>query len=336
MTEIDIMNKKNINKIIRTYFTSNFSEPTQMLFRQWFRANENIDEKEEVMCALWNEIDSSILHANSNDWDRIERKMYKTKTDRRKKVLRTFGYAAAAALIISFSVLGTYYFTSKKSEEYIQISVLYGDSKEVILSDGTQVAINAGSILIYPKKFTSKTRTVFLSGEANFTVAKNDKKPFIVCTNLINLKAIGTKFIVQSYPNLNYTKATLVEGKVKVDITDIQESYIMTPNQQLCYSALNHEVIITEVDAERLAKWEDGYMIFQNATLEEIAHSIERKYNVSINYDGNAAKKQSFYVKFNPKETLTEVLDVLCVVSQTLTYQIEGSTVNLYTNAKSR
>lgn len=57
-----------------------------------------------------------------------------------------------------------------------ELFVPYGESRQVILPDGSQVWVDAGSLLVYPKDFTdTETRTVYLTGEASFTVRKTRK-----------------------------------------------------------------------------------------------------------------------------------------------------------------
>ena len=43
-----------------------------------------------------------------------------------------------------------------------ELFVPYGESRQVILPDGSQVWVDAGSLLVYPKDFTdTETRTVY-------------------------------------------------------------------------------------------------------------------------------------------------------------------------------
>jgi ferric-dicitrate binding protein FerR (iron transport regulator) len=46
------------------------------------------------------------------------------------------------------------------------------------------------------------------------------KKPFIVETSSISVKATGTKFNVSGYASADEEEVTLVSGKVEVNLTD--------------------------------------------------------------------------------------------------------------------
>ena len=88
-----------------------------------------------------------------------------------------------------------------------------GKDYTVLLSDGSQVNINADSRLEYPSKFEGKERRVKLQGEAYFSVAKDPAHPFYVETDQMELRVTGTKFNVNTYGG-KATRVTLIEGSV--------------------------------------------------------------------------------------------------------------------------
>jgi ferric-dicitrate binding protein FerR (iron transport regulator) len=327
------MKSSHIKNNISTFFEKDVSKNTQFLFRKWFRLEEDQNEKEKSMEELWESSPSVISAQTLEDFSKIKAHISGETKPSYSLFRRIMNYAAVIAIVIASSVYLTYQFAVSTQLEYAQLSVSYGESKRITLPDGSLVTVNAGSTLIYPKNFIADTRTVFLTGEANFSVAKNPNKPFIVKTKYLDVRAIGTKFNVQSYPNSNYTKATLVEGSVKVNMElEKSKSYILKPNNQLTYSHLDNNITIIDVDAAKLASWEKGYLIFQAVTFDEIARTLERKYNIVINYNGRKLSQQSsYYIKFNPDESIEEVLDVLCMLINESSYKIEGSTVYFYT-----
>jgi transmembrane sensor len=87
----------------------------------------------------------------------------------------------------------------------------------VQLSDGTDVNLNYGSKIKYPRNFTGSTREIMLTGEGYFNVVHNPDQPFIVKTGKLNIIALGTEFNVQSYPDSPVISTTLVNGKVAIE-----------------------------------------------------------------------------------------------------------------------
>ena len=328
------MKNKLTQNIILIFFEKDFSKKTQALFHKWFRLDNEQNEKDQVLAEIWESSPSNITAQTLDDFEKIQKIISgNTRKNTRISFRRIISYAAVIATLIISTVLLTNRFGNGTSPELSQLSVSYGEKQKITLEDGTTVTVNAGSTLIFPKEFKGKTRTVFLTGEAIFNVAKNPAKPFIVKTGHLSVTALGTKFNLQSYPNSDITKATLIEGSVKVDVdTDTNNSYILKPDNQLSYSHTSHKISISDIDATKLASWEEGYLIFQDVSFDEIVNTLERKYNVVINYDSNRLKQQSYYVKFGPDESVRDVMDILCLLTHHSSYRIEGTTIYFYYN----
>ena len=197
--------------------------------------------------------------------------------------------------------------------EMAQIFVPYGESKEVLLPDGSKVWVDAGSLLVYPKDFTdTETRTVYLTGEAAFSVRKNPEQPFIVKTTYLDVQALGTVFSVEAYPSDSCSMATLEEGSILVSVNDEGiEPTILKPDQQLIYSHTTHTVTVHAVDASIYNMERNGYLIFENIQFNRLMASLERKFNVTIHYNSQKYAGEYYNVKFSPDETLEDVLNVL-------------------------
>jgi ferric-dicitrate binding protein FerR (iron transport regulator) len=69
------------------------------------------------------------------------------------------------------------------------------------LEDGSEVQLNPNSTISYPEHFGQKTRTVYLKGEAFFSIKRNPAKPFVVHTGELVTEVLGTSFTIKSYEN---------------------------------------------------------------------------------------------------------------------------------------
>lgn len=329
------MHKKEIQDIIRLFVGKRFSKDTQLRFRYWFRLEEDREEKEDVLREIWEESPSEISEQTWNKLSEIQDQITETRkiTLRRTWIGHWTKYAAVAAVWL-LTVLVTQHFSEQEvkivSPKLTEFYVPYGDQQEIKLSDGSTVWVNAGSVLIYPSEFTATTRTVFLSGEACFNVAKNPDQPFIVSTQHLDVQALGTIFSVNAYPSATETIATLEEGSIQVDTKSVKNpASVLKPNEQLVYSHLTHRVAINVVDAEQISAWKDGYLIFKNASFEELTAALERKYNVTINYNAEKYKGRTYYVKFNPDESIEDALLILKHLIEDFRYRITGKTISI-------
>ncbi|RYE43332.1 MAG: DUF4974 domain-containing protein, partial [Sphingobacteriales bacterium] len=157
-----------------------------------------------------------------------------------------------------------------------------GEQYSVSLPDGTKVWLNAASSIKFPTTFASSiNRTVELTGEAYFEVAKNKSHPFVVKTEKQEIKVLGTHFNVSSYPEEKLTKTTLLEGSVQVFARDNASSTAtLKPGQQAQLSLKTLKV--KEVDLSESMAWKNGDFNFENEEFSSILNQVSRWYNVEI------------------------------------------------------
>lgn len=208
---------------------------------------------------------------------------------------------------------------------YNTLSIPYGKKFELLLSDGTEVFLNAGTTLKYPVKFIKgRSRTVYLEGEAYFKVAHDDADSFDIHTNRLNTKVFGTSFNVSAYPEDIDTKVVLVEGKVGVYKTNTtfnkaNDSYLL-PNQMASLGDDKEEITTTEVDPSLYTSWMNNMLIFKRESFENIFHRLERHYNVEIINNSDLFEGEKFTGTFNDIG-IEYLMDVL-KTNMKFTYQI--------------
>lgn len=166
-----------------------------------------------------------------------------------------------------------------KAQTHI-LRIPFGQMFKLVLSDGTEVYLNAGSRLIYPTRFVRKERIVTLEGEAYFKVAKDKERPFIVQAGRVRTRVLGTEFNISSY-SASDVHVTLIEGGVQVDAPG--HSKVIMPGQDLCVRK-DGSMSVKEVDLHSYIYWRDGYFYFDNLPLVEVLQGIGRWYNVGVEF----------------------------------------------------
>lgn len=327
------MNADTVYQVVNLFFGKRFGKELQLRFCYWFRMEGDEVEKEKAMVDLWESSPSQIVTQTWDDLALLNERIASTNVLAVKYSIfhKWTTYAAAVTLAVVVS-LTTFWmqksFSSASEVAMVDFFVPYGECKQVQLPDGSAVWVNAGSILIYPSEFTGRTRTIYLSGEAHFSVMKKPEQPFIVKTDQFEVEALGTVFNIQAYPNEMRTIATLEEGSIGVDVkTGNIPCIILKPNEQLIYLHTTREIATYIVDTEQMSSWKDGCLTLEDATFEQVVLALKRKYNVEINYDGEKYKGHSYYVKFKPDESLGDALWILSQLIDDLEYKINNSTV---------
>ncbi len=200
------------------------------------------------------------------------------------------------------------------SEKYIYntLSVPYGKKSQLILSDGTKIHLNSGSSVRYPAAFMKNgKRQVFLDGEAFFEVAKDKNRPFIVNSNEMNVRVLGTRFNVSSYLDDAQTSTVLVEGSVglfkKGEDFSLESSALLEPGYKGVLEKSMNEIVFEQVDTEIYTGWVQGKIIFNRMPFKDILKKLERQYNVEITNQNKALDEEIFTASFDT-ETIEQVL----------------------------
>jgi Fe2+-dicitrate sensor, membrane component len=239
----------------------------------------------------------------------------------RNKVMLSWVTRAAAILLFPVLAFMFYVFsnplilTSRIKDgvvDSLEISAPIGSRTSVQLSDGTIVHLNCGSKIRYPRFFVGKTRELTLVGEGFFEVNHDPKHPFIVKAKNVQIKALGTKFNVMTYPENDLVSTTLVEGKVVLDknangITNTLES--LTPGQHVDYNTKTGKISIAEGDMRKFIAWKDGLLVFDNASIAEVSERLSRIFNVDVKFSEDI-KDYTYTVKF-VDESLVQILELL-------------------------
>lgn len=171
----------------------------------------------------------------------------------------------------------------KKELEFNQLIIPKGTFYHLVLSDGTKVWLNADSKIKYPVSFGKDKREVSLHGEGYFEVAKDSTRPFIVSTDKMDVKVLGTTFDVNTYEDEGKSFVVLVEGLVEVSAGK-GESRIITPGYiaEVNMHDVQAKIQVSKCDTEHYVAWKNGNFSFRNASLTEILKRVSRYYDVTV------------------------------------------------------
>jgi ferric-dicitrate binding protein FerR (iron transport regulator) len=174
--------------------------------------------------------------------------------------------------------------TSDEKPVYNQIIVPYAVRHSVTLSDGTVVQLNSGSKLVFPALFSGSKREVYLEGEGYFDVARDASKPFVIGTNFLNVRVLGTHFNVSAYRNEDGASVVLEEGSVEVYNNNKIDNDLcrIKPGEGCFYSDGVSGFKVHNVDVAEYTSWKDGIYQFRDQSLGSVARRIEKYYNRKI------------------------------------------------------
>ena len=155
-----------------------------------------------------------------------------------------------------------------------------GETYQLTLSDGTQVWLNTDSRITYPEVFTKAERIVYLEGEAYFKVAADSQHPFIVRTQTMETRVLGTEFNFRSYAD-EPAQVALVKGLVEVSLPGTSTKTSIHPGQSAAVGK-SGKIHVNHVDVDAYTYWREGLFYFDNCSLPYILKEIGRWYNVDV------------------------------------------------------
>jgi len=201
-----------------------------------------------------------------------------------------------------------------------QIIVPFGHRHAITLSDGTRVQLNSGSRLVFPAEFSDSKREVYLKGEGYFEVSKNPDKPFIVRTDFVNVRVLGTVFNISAYADEQAATTVLVEGKVVISQKNKHFGYTdknLEPGKGCFYSSSTFTSDIHDVRLCEFTAWKDGLLIFNDKPLSIVVNRVEKYYNKKIRIDGEALPNTLISGKLVLSDNIDEVMHYLVKTLET-------------------
>lgn len=228
----------------------------------------------------------------------------------RRRVLQL---AAALAILLGSGFIFNLIINSQEIASFDLVIVMTeaNEKKELRLPDGTIVFINQNSTFKYPSLFTEDTRSVTLTGEAFFDVAKDASKPFIIDTEKTQVTVLGTSFNVREYLAEAVTEVMVKTGTVKFSPKDKNEAVQLTKYKKGIYFHNKKELKKTTVNHFNDMAWQSGEVKFQSMELRSVMENLERQYNTSIQFENNALLDCEFTGTFKSNMKINQIVSAI-------------------------
>ncbi|SHF13626.1 FecR family protein [Pedobacter caeni] len=215
-------------------------------------------------------------------------------------------YKIAGVAAVLLLVFGLYL-----SRPELNSTVISADQKkQITLSDGTRVWLNAGAELKYPESFTDESRTVSLSGEAYFDVKHDPHKPFLIHTGKVLTTVLGTAFNIKEDLHRHTIEVTVTSGKVSVT-DDGKLLGILTGNQQVSLDLSSRKSVKKTVDANTVIAWQHDDLLFDDITLADAAMQLQQRFHIKITFNNDQLKKCRFSGSTFKDDQLDKILDAI-------------------------
>ena len=202
--------------------------------------------------------------------------------------------------------------TNSKKISMHTLSVPEKQIFSVVLPDGSKVWLASNSTITFPSAFSEKSRSVVLSGEGYFEIAKNPDRPFTVTAGDSKIKVTGTRFNVKAYKGDKRISAALIDGKISFSYKDKTglEKELPMHRGELSVLDINSRVVETsEVNASLYNSWIDGVYFFDSETLEDIMTDMGRYYGLKVVFVNNKMKTKVLSGRLHMEDNAAAMLE---------------------------
>lgn len=196
-----------------------------------------------------------------------------------------------------------------------------GGQYRLTLPDGTKAWLNSSSSITFPTAFVEKNRSITVTGEVYLEVAKNEKQPFSVHANGVEIAVLGTHFNVNAYPEEGSVRTTLIEGKVKV--SSAAGTRTIAPGEQA--KAGNGKLDVDrDVNLEEVMGWKNGRFVFEGESIARVMHQLSRWYDMEVG--DMETVDDRFFLDVPRSKKLSDVLKALELTGK-VKFKIEGKKI---------
>lgn len=248
----------------------------------------------------------------------------------------TVFYRVAAAVIAGFCLLTWWYADS--GETFIPLHDTAGNENKrtltdhensgntvqlIALTDGSTVWLYPQSRIMYPDSFAGAERQVTLLGKAFFEVARNEKMPFIVISNEMTTKVLGTSFMVDAFTHQSRFSVMVRTGKVAVSaksgsdqMNTQQKTVALKANETIILNRSTTRFTAPEIQDKVKEKFpvepsaETDYR-FRETPVTTILEMLEKDYQVRIRVEGEPLSSCLLTTSLSERSFL-EKLKVIC------------------------
>ena len=168
-----------------------------------------------------------------------------------------------------------------------------------------------------------------MEGEAYFEVKRNTEKPFIVRSEAMQVRVLGTVFNFKSDKTNRSAVATLIKGEIEVKGTHEEGMIVLAPGQKAELNAVTRRLVVKQVDTG-IENWHNNQFVFEKADIFTIARTLENSYGVKIILAPDMDATKTYSGTLKKKDSVEETLNLIKSTNALpIEYKIVGNSVFL-------
>ena len=242
--------------------------------------------------------------------------------------------AAAAAIIITASVVLWNSQPAAPGKKEIadlttNVTTAAGIDQKLNMPDGSTIMVRPGSSIAYIKAFDGASREIEMhNGEVYFEVAKDSSRPFIIHTGILDIKVLGTSFVVRAIKGVREQEVVVKEGRVQV-ANKGKILAVLTAGHRLAFNTATGEFNVKQQEDEIAEQFHEGWLILNNQSFEELQTMLHNRYGILLQDPENKLANAHFSTLFKPQSSIQHIMEILCAIHG-VSYTINENVVTIH------
>ncbi|PXY01382.1 hypothetical protein DF185_07810 [Marinifilum breve] len=299
-------------EILTDYLNELCDNKTKQAVENWIKEDAANQKYFEELKFYWECKSSSTKKIEFDSKKAYSKILQKKNLQKRLKIRRYLQYAAAMTILI-VSGITSYLFMNTDSDQILVVNNIASE-KLLNLPDGSTILLAQGSSIRHSKHFSEKVRSIELTGEAFFNVAKDKNRPFIISTSQTQTQVIGTSFRISEANGNTFIKVEsgIVEFRGKNEPTN---KVRLVKGDKAKFMTKQH-VILKGSNKSQNSELKIQYLAYQNESLKSICSDLNELFNVDIRLEGEMIPQLRLTTVFenqkleNILETISFTLDL--------------------------
>ncbi len=325
------------------YLLDEISQAGRLEVEAWLAYSQENHDEYKVLKKTWLETGKLELFPREIDvdnvWDQFSKRLDDriieeptarnpqpaTRNAQRATRLLRFFYAAAAVTFLAWVSITMIRFIQEGSFKSANIIASQENVLQDTLPDGSAILLNENSTLKFAKKFNSDERKVELTGEAFFEVDPDSTKPFIVDTDMGQIRVLGTSFQVKGFPESDL-EVFVEEGRVELSGVnhDGEGTFlILNPGERGIIKYSGGELVLGGNLQPDDLFWVNRKLIFEETKLSLVFELLRIHYSSKIEIQNENILDCLLSATFND-ETVDQILAVIAISFDLKVEKVEG------------
>lgn len=309
------MEVSKIRQLFKKYMLGHTSGEENQVIDHWYQSFDDtmlpeMDEAEEarVRQEIWGGIQPQIVVAKT---------FYLTP----RRLIKV----AAAVLLVAGTGAAWWILHRTTVPTYTTYITRNGERISIHLSDGSTVALNAGSTIRIPDDLSRTRKLELVDGEVFFDVHTNPNIPFTVESGPLRTTVLGTAFNIAAYKGIHTLSIGVISGKVSVAANN-DNIQVLEQDQELVYNKDNGHMKVSTVD-ESLPGWKEGRLIFNDVSFNDMAVLMEKSFGITITTTAEHVKATRYTTELPTGMDPQKAAQVLAAIHHLKVRSIDKHTV---------